>query len=222
MAYPPWYRSGERLDQPAIFKVRGRTSPGEAGDLIPGPLGVPTVMSDSIGRVDQARPMMARDTVEKDRLQPWIGQKVGRLGHLLGRGPRASHRDEDPADARLADNSRLVDILRVVLVDRGEADDRPDPLAGNDPSQRPRPLPRPPDQPARLDDHDPLFKQVVPKPPDQPGGDRHACQDHHAAGSSPEGIERQPHVPTPGDTDRTTAAGDSSRFASGDKTKRRM
>jgi hypothetical protein len=26
---------------------------------------------------------MAGDTMEKDRLKPWIGQQVGRLGHLV-------------------------------------------------------------------------------------------------------------------------------------------
>jgi hypothetical protein len=42
-------------------------------------------MPNQIGGVGQARAMMPRDAMKKNRLSYWVGQEVGSERHLLGR-----------------------------------------------------------------------------------------------------------------------------------------
>jgi hypothetical protein len=155
---------GERRDQAAIAVVGGGTGagPGQCRDFAPGALGREAPVTDQVGRVHEARPVMAGDAMEEDRLAARVGHEVGRLGHLLERRPRPAHRHDHPRDPRVADHPRLADVLGIVAIDRRQGDDRPDLLPGDDPAQGPGPLPRPPQQPTRRHDGHALLDRLVP------------------------------------------------------------
>ena len=158
------FPGGEGLDQATVRAIRAgvRPRPGEARHLGPGPLGRPSLMPDSIGGVDQVRPVVTGHAVEEDRPPGRVGEQVGRLDELVERGRRASHGDDDPVHPRLADDPILLDVLRVVPIDGRERDDRADLLPPDDTSQGARPLPGTSDHPTGDDDGDPLLEQVVP------------------------------------------------------------
>lgn len=172
-------RGRERLDQPAVVPVVERPRPGEARDLAPRPFGRPPLVADPVGGVDETGPVVPGDAVEEDRLPAGVGQQVRRLGHLGQGRPRAAHRHEDPVDSRLAHDSRLGDVLRIVAIDRRQGDDRADPLAREDPPERTRTLPGPAHEPPGIDDGHPLLEQVVLDRRDAEAQHRRGTTDAH-------------------------------------------
>src|SRR5262245_6705272 len=66
----------ECLDQPAIGVVVARPGPGQAGHLVPGALGRPTLVADPVRGVDEARAVVSSDTVEVDRLPARVGEQI--------------------------------------------------------------------------------------------------------------------------------------------------
>jgi hypothetical protein len=75
-------------------------------------------------------------TMKKDWLQRPVRDQISRFGELLERGSRPSHWHNNPAHPHFEHNPRLIDIFRVILIDRSERDNCTDMLAFNDPPQR--------------------------------------------------------------------------------------
>jgi hypothetical protein len=110
--------------------------------------------------------------MKKDRLQRLICDQVSRFGELLERGGRPPHWHNNPAHPRFEHDPRLIDIFRVILIDRCECDDCADMLAFKKPSQRSRPLPGSSDHLPRYNDCNSLLYNVVPPPHQSYGSDQ--------------------------------------------------
>jgi hypothetical protein len=123
-------------------------------------------VADPVRSLRQIRSMMPCNAMKKDWLQRPVCDQVGRFGELLERGGRPSHRHNNPAHSHFEHDPRLIDIFRVILIDRCERDDRADMFAFNDSSQRSRPLPGSSEHLPRHNDCNPLLNNFVP-PPDQ-------------------------------------------------------
>jgi hypothetical protein len=80
--------------------------------------------------------MVSRDTMKEHGLVGGVGQKVCGEGKLLGRCSGAAHRHDHPANPFLSNDPSLIGELGVRRIDRGQRDDRLDPLSRNDPPQR--------------------------------------------------------------------------------------
>jgi hypothetical protein len=135
---------------------------------------------------------MPGHAVEEDRLERRVGEQVGGLRHLPEGGPGAPHRHDDPPDPRLADDSGLVDIFRIIGIDRGQRHDRPDLLAIDDRPERPRPLPGASNHLPRHDHGDPLLEQVVPR-----HAEHHRRRDRNGEGGDPPGTGVKPEQNPP-------------------------
>jgi hypothetical protein len=121
-------------------------------------------VTDQVGRVHQTRAVVAGDAVEKYRLSGRIGQQIRCQSHLL-RGPsRASHRNNQPANARLLHHRGLPHELGITRVDRCESDNRPDPLALDEIPQRSRALPGAANQSPRNNDLHSFFEPLITQP----------------------------------------------------------
>ncbi len=119
-------------------------------------------MTNPDGRLDEIASMMPRDAVEKDGLTRGIGRQIRRRRQLLkGRGG-TSHGDDEPADTLFPDNLILLDILRIVAIDRREGQDGLNLLAMEDSSEWPGTLPGPSDYPPREDHRDAFLSELVP------------------------------------------------------------
>jgi hypothetical protein len=136
-------KSGEFIDKRLVILIgsRGRSSPGKIGHFFPGRGGRPSSAPNQVCGVGQARAVMSRDTVEKDRLTPRISQQVGSLSHLFEGGRRPAHLYEEPAYPQFRYDLRLTDVLGIVAIDRRQRHDRLDPLTGDDRPQSVRSLP---------------------------------------------------------------------------------
>jgi hypothetical protein len=76
---------GELVDQGPVILI-GRSigsSPGEAGNFVPGRCRRPSLMADQVSGVDQAGPMMAGDAMEKDWPSRRVCEQIRGLGHLF-------------------------------------------------------------------------------------------------------------------------------------------
>jgi hypothetical protein len=118
-------------------------------------------MTNQVGGVRQAGPMMPRNTVKENRLVRRVAQKVRGQGKLFGRRARPAHRHDDPANPQLADDPLLLGELGIGGVDRGQRDDRPDPFLRDDSSQRRLTLPGSTYQLARYNDLDSFLEPMI-------------------------------------------------------------
>ncbi len=166
---------GEFVNQRLVILIGigARPSPGKTRDFLPGRFRRQSSMANQIGRVRQARTMMAGHAVKEDRLPGRVGEQVGGFAHLLDSRRGSTHRNNQPAYARFLDDLGLCHKLGIVAIDGGERDNGFDPFTGNNRLQRGRPLPGPADETPRNHDPHVLFQVATPDDRKQGGARKH-------------------------------------------------
>jgi hypothetical protein len=169
--------SSELIDQGLVILIRRcvGASPGETGNFLPSRGRRPSRVTYQVSRVGQTGAVMAGDAMEKDGLTRSIREQIGGFRHLFHGCARPDHRHDLPSNTGFSHDFRLIDVLGIGWVDRGESHDRLDPLATDDSVQGRRILPASSHQLSRDDHAYTLFGVTLPPSRSAEGGSH--CDD---------------------------------------------